>query len=271
MTSNINPRLVGSTVNLLYPRPMEIDKASQDKHEKARTERNKHVARIAASQSLKIIVVGGPGTGKTFLFKQILRDKKNSLTLTFVNALVEDLSIELNGLSDVRTLHSFARRLLGQLTKTNIRIFPTLTDVIAEDSRILAKEDFDFNRMFYDRNDGDDHMKFYSKRRLYYGEFFGHSDVIFATVKYLEEFREHIPSYDQIVVDEFQDFNQLEVSFIDLLAQKSPVLLAGDDDQALYDFKKASPEHIRRRHVDKALGYESFNLPFCSRCPRVVV
>ena len=56
-----------------------------------------------------------------------------------------------------------------------------------------------------------------------------------------------------------------------MLAEKSPILLAGDDDQALYDFKDASPEHIRERHGSEKSGYAPFSLPFCSRCTRVIV
>lgn len=37
------------------------------------------------------IVLAGPGTGKTTLFRTVLAGKANTLTLTFVNALVEDL------------------------------------------------------------------------------------------------------------------------------------------------------------------------------------
>ena len=36
---------------------------------------------------------------------------------------------------------------------------------------------------------------------------------------YYEQHPEKVPSYTQVVVDEFQDFNALEVSLIDLLAQ----------------------------------------------------
>jgi superfamily I DNA/RNA helicase len=89
-------------------------------------------------------------------------------------------------------------------------------------------------------------------------------------VKFLEKNPALIPAYDQVLVDEFQDFNLLEVSLIELLAQRSPVLIAGDDDQALYDFKQATPAHIRRLHGDGS-GYEKFNLPICSRCTRVIV
>ena len=68
-----------------------------------------------------------------------------------------------------------------------------------------------------------------------------------------------------------QDFNLLEVSLIDSLAEKSPILLAGDDDQALYDFKSASACHIRSKHGDECPDYESFELPYCSRSTRVIV
>ena len=65
---------------------------------------------------------------------------------------------------------------------------------------------------------------------------------------------------------------RLEVSLIDLLATKNPILLAGDDDQALYEsLKSASSKHIRQRHDDSASGYAPFVLPYCSRCTRVIV
>jgi len=242
-----------------------------DKYAQAKAERSRHVGNILKSGSRKKVVVAGPGTGKTFLFREVLQGKDNCITLTFVNALVEDLSLELNGLSEVRTLHGFARSFLARLTNKEIAIFPKLPEVIEEDAVTLLKKEIDFNRVFHERDDKNEHIEFYSKRKTYYGDCYGYSDVVFAAVKYLELHPEQIPSYEQILVDEFQDFNRLEVSLIDLLSQKSPILLAGDDDQALYDFKSASTEHIRSRHDDRTLGFESFNLPFCSRCTRVIV
>jgi superfamily I DNA/RNA helicase len=171
----------------------------------------------------------------------------------------------------VRTLHGYARSLLGKLLNRDIHIFSKLTYVIREDAIVLLNRDVDFSKIFHDRDDTNDDINFYAKRKKYYDDFYGHPDVIFALALCLEKRRDKIPSYQQIVVDEFQDFNELEVRFIDLLAEKSPILIAGDDDQALYDFKQASSKHIRRRHLDKNLGFESFELPFCSRCPRVIV
>src|SRR5260370_27576048 len=101
---------------------------STDNYTKASAEREKHVEDILGSTSPKKVVVAGPGTGKTHLFREILKGKTNTLTLTFVNALVEDLSLELYELSDVRTLHSFARQLLTRLWKNKeVNIFSNLT------------------------------------------------------------------------------------------------------------------------------------------------
>jgi AAA domain len=208
---------------------------SKAKYAKATLERSAHLGSILESRAKKKVVVAGPGTGKTFLFKEILRGKGSCLTLTFVNALVEDLSLELNGLSEVKTLHSFARSLIKRLTKKEIAIFPKLPEVIAEDAMTLLKEAVDFNRLFHERDDKNEGIEFYRQRKNYYGDYYGYSDIIYAVVRYLEAQRDKIPSYDQVVVDEFQDFNRLEVSLIDLLSEKSPILLAGDDDQALYD------------------------------------
>jgi hypothetical protein len=240
-----------------------------DKYEKASIERQKHVDGILASPAKKKIVVAGPGTGKTHLFKKILEGKSNTLTLSFINALIEDLSLELCGLSDVKTLHGFARSALASSGKS-VKVFPKLSTVIKEDAKILLKSDINFDRLFHTRDDENEHIKFYKKRKDYY-DHYGYADIVFAIVKIFEIKKERIPTYEQVVVDEFQDFNKLEVSLIELLAEKSPILLAGDDDQALYDFKDASPEHIRLKHGNKDSGYAPFSLPYCSRCTRVIV
>jgi len=76
--------------------------SDEERYAKARADRRAKVDAVLQSKSQKKIVVAGPGTGKTFLFKEILKDKKNSLALSFVNSLVEDLSLELCGLSEVK-------------------------------------------------------------------------------------------------------------------------------------------------------------------------
>jgi hypothetical protein len=70
-------------------------------------------------------------------------------------------------------------------------------------------------------------------------------------------------------VDEYQDFSRMETEFIAVLATRNQVLIAGDDDQALYSFKHASSRYLRALAADRT--YERFELPFCSRCTLVIV
>lgn len=242
-----------------------------DKYEEAEAERTKYVNDILSSKSDKKVVVAGPGTGKTFLFKKILNGKTKTLTLSFVNALVDDLSLELYGMSEVRTLHSFARSELSKILKKEVNIYSKLSAIIQQDFQILTGGNIEFDVLFHEREDTNPNLAFYETRRQYYA-YYGFADVIHSAVKAFEADKNSVQVYEQVLIDEFQDFNKLEVSLIDLLAEKSPILLAGDDDQALYEFlKNASAHHIRLRHGDEMPEYATFNLPFCARCPEVVV
>src|SRR5208282_6052079 len=104
----------------------DIPMNSRDKYESASLEREQSVARILASTAHKRVVVAGPGTGKTFLFRKALDGKARALTLSFINALIDDLALELYGASEVRTLHGYARSALSSATQKDIRIFPKL-------------------------------------------------------------------------------------------------------------------------------------------------
>lgn len=182
------------------------NKLHEKKHAAAKRKRQEHVDAVVASTARNNIVVAGPGTGKTYLFRKVLVGKKNTLTLTFVNALVEDLSLELFGLSEVRTLHGFARHQLKKIKGKNIRVFPKLSEVIRQDAEPLLGGNVDFDALFHNRRDGDDNIEFYRKRRVYYGHY-GFSDMVYAAVRFFEIHPDRIPSYSQVVIDEFQDFN----------------------------------------------------------------
>lgn len=233
-------------------------------------DRKKYVDSILDSDSPFKVVVAGPGTGKTFLFRKLLVHKPNSLTLTFINSLVEDLSLELGGITKVKTLHGFARSVLSKITRSSIDIFPKLSAVIKEDALILLDEEIDFDFLLYNRELRDKNFEFYKSRKDYYG-YYGYNDIIFAAVECFEKHNDSIPSYEQILIDEFQDFNKLEVALIELLSEKSPILLTGDDDQALYDFKSANTKFIRQKYDSKNSDYKSFSLPYCSRSTNVIV
>lgn len=52
--------------------------------------------------------------------------------------------------------------------------------------------------------------------------------------------------HDYILVDEFQDINPLDLAFIKAIADrnKAPLTIVGDDDQAIFEWRGATPEYI---------------------------
>ena len=224
---------------------------------------------ILNDNSNKIIILAGPGTGKSYLFKLICEKnvssgKKNNLVLTFINELVDDLSRDLYKLSDVKTLHSFA---LG-LIPGNKKIFLKLGDIIEEDYEVVNNEKIDYKYIFCNMIDEKDKLDFYSKRRKYY-DYFSPNCSVYTLIKIFENNHHKIPKYSHILIDEFQDFNKLESTLIDYLSQQNPILIVGDDDQSLYAFKYADPSDIRAKFNSDV--FKSYNLPYCSRCPQVTI
>ena len=80
-------------------------------------ERSNDSDKILNSEHPRKVVLAGPGTGKTYLFKEAIRKKKeqggqNFLAITFIGNLSDELADELAGLADTTTLHGFARGLV---------------------------------------------------------------------------------------------------------------------------------------------------------------
>ncbi len=226
--------------------------------------------RIITSSSLKKVVIAGPGTGKTYLFKQLCKHncslgKTNNLTLSFINTLVDELTDDLYGVSEVRTLHSFALRIIP---KNNRNYYSNIENTIKEDYEVINKKEVDFRKIFCNLLKEPEKLKFYSDRRKYYN-YFGPNCSVYAAIRIFEDDSDKIPQYSQILVDEYQDFNKLEARFIELLSSKSPLLVVGDDDQSLYTFKDANPKIIRDIYIGDS--FERFELPFCSRCTAVTI
>jgi superfamily I DNA/RNA helicase len=237
------------------------------------------VEAVLKSPSQKKLVIAGPGTGKTTLFKQMLKIAPGApnqrIVLTFINNLKEDLEDELGGLAQVLTLHSYCLGLLhrnpslrGSLSP-DFRCCPGLASVIAEDWQLITQEAapkfVGEMRMLSQENQ----IPFYLDRGDYY-DAVDFDDIVYRTYKGFSSGLAMPDSFDLVLIDEYQDFNALEAGIIDGFAARSPILIAGDDDQALYSqLRNASWEHIRL--LSNAGEYEVFKLPFCMRCPKVIV
>ncbi len=235
-------------------------------------DRKRYTDLIINSTARNKIVVAGAGTGKSFTFQSYLTGKEGkSLALTFINNLARDLFNDLAGIAEVHTFHGYCKSVLHKISVDGItssfRYYPQLPKLIESDALTLANQLSDLEKSIQTLTDGEE-IEFYLRRANYYNSV-GHNDSVYRVLKYFSLNPNAIPTFTQIVVDEYQDFNLLEVEFIESLALKSPVLIAGDDDQALYWFKNASADYIRKKATDGT--YEKFELPFCSRCTEVIV
>ena len=247
--------------------------SGEEYYKKFKEEADRYINEIIKSDHPKKLILAGPGAGKSALFKRICENniqngKTKNVALSFINELIVDLKKDLYGLAKVSTLHSFALQELHKISVKEQGFFMKIADVIDKDYEVINKNKTDFSKIICNLVDDLDKLEFYKKRRQYYKHFGPHCSI-YTLIKYYEEDGGKIPEFDQILIDEFQDFNKLEIKLIDLLSQKNSLLIAGDDDQSLYSFRHAYPDEIRLRY--KSNDYKNFELPFCFRCPNVIV
>lgn len=104
-------------------------------------------------------------------------------------------------------------------------------------------------------------------------------DQKYWTVIHLEKalsdkkFTTGVARYHHILVDEFQDIGPLDLNLLDLVAKinKTQLCIVGDDDQAIYEWRGASPDFILHPNKFISSKYKTHILEVNYRCPKNVV
>ena len=264
--------------------------------------------RIAASANIRVRVVAGPGTGKSFAMKRrVARLLENGiapgsiLPVTFTRVAAEDLHRELVGMG-VRgcdkiegvTLHSLALRMLMR------------NHVLGATGRVPRPlNDFELEPLICDLMDAHGGKREVKKLKMAFeaawarlqhqqpGYAPGPADANFQTdllawlrfheamligevIPQLHEYLHSNPAaterreFSHILVDEYQDLNRAEQGVIELLSDAAEVCIVGDDDQSIYSFKHAHPDGIRE-WLHANVGADDLGLDECRRCPTQVV
>jgi DNA helicase-2/ATP-dependent DNA helicase PcrA len=74
-----------------------------------------------------------------------------------------------------------------------------------------------------------------------------------------------------VIVDEFQDLNELDFRLIMLVAQQAALIVVGDDDQAIYGFRGTSPGYIIELPKLAVREVATYTLDRNYRCPVNIV
>jgi superfamily I DNA/RNA helicase len=268
---------------------------NNDEREEFR-DRNAHA--IAENSANRLLIVAGPGAGKSFLFMSRI---KNWLPLkpdssVYVSSFVRKLVIDLR--SDVaehipddqqcrvtvNTLHGLARSLLERAHGTqNLRLRPHMQIVSEVWSGMVWNDVLQFHpsltqsRFTYrsqvsqlNREEPKEDTDWKSVRATatklsHFYNALGFAEMIGLARDVVDE-RPELVTHDLWIIDEFQDFNRAEEHLIrSLTSSAEGVLVAGDDDQALYQTLKASTPDIIISYYEGG-DYANAILPYCSRC-----
>src|SRR5207302_3478978 len=106
---------------------------------------------------------------------------------------------------------------------------------------------------FYDQTVADTYDLY--QRRLFASNAVDFDDMLFLTVRILEEFPEARERWQKafryVLVDEYQDTNHAQYRFLQLMAEKHRNLFAvGDPDQSIYAFRGADIRNIMEFEAD---------------------
>jgi superfamily I DNA/RNA helicase len=275
----------------------ELDSLTTEERTKFR---NANAQNIARNTAKRILIVAGPGTGKSAIFKQRVlfwlekEPVARILALSFVRKLVADLNSDIQNdqtLSDdqksqvdVYTLHKYARSIVEQnggtrewpLTPHFRIIAQSWKDIVWDDVLLLAGQE-NGNQYSWEHFEKQLHEAQFSNstqwkrlRQTYFAlcGFYnaaGFADLILRASDALAE-NPALNQHQFFLIDEYQDFNASEQQFLERITQAAKgTLMVGDDDQVLYEkLKSGRPSLIRAVYNDT--NFVNAMLAFCGRC-----
>jgi hypothetical protein len=258
--------------------------------------RDVNATAIASSTAKKLLVVAGPGTGKSYLFLSrieywvALGGSSRIRVASFVRKLVTDLRTAIStGIAkeqqnriQVTTLHTLARSVIERSGGTSgLHLGPHIRVIDSKWAWVVwgdvlefqpeLRNDYqlaDLQRQFR-TEEYQDSGEWHALRATYNDlcSFFnavGFEYLIVLARDAVEE-QSDLVDAEFWIVDEYQDFNRSEDHLVkSLTSQALGVVLAGDDDQALYQaLKDSHPEIMAGYYADES--YANALLPFCSR------
>lgn len=213
-----------------------------------------------------MLVVGGPGSGKTtiallkarrYILGRQLDIAQKVLFLSFSNAAIRRIMESAGGILtgdiadrvDIKTYHSFTREILmshGYLTSSKRRI------------KVVPVQDADIRKAGLSEEKWEE-----EQRKIYVEEGLATFDQFAPrAVELLKRSRVirtcFCATYPLILVDEFQDTDKDQWALIQLLSEQSKIVGLGDSDQQIFEWRHGVSE-ARLEDFNKALECDRFD------------
>ncbi len=264
---------------------------------------------IAKTAHSPLLVLAGPGTGKTFtMMRRVARllsegvDPKKVLVCTFTRTAATDLKTSLAdlgvaGVEDVTatTIHALSFGILSKASVMQITgrvprpLLQFETRVMLEDLKggafggirecqnrlkafdaAWARLQSDQPGWPQDRIDKAFHAALIAWLKFHEAILIG--ELVPEMLAFLRNnpMAKVLSRFQHVLVDEYQDLNRADQALIDLLAGRSTLSVIGDENQSIYSFRFAHPEGITDFPSSHA-NTHSEPLTECRRCPKIVV
>ncbi|MBR6061882.1 MAG: UvrD-helicase domain-containing protein, partial [Spirochaetales bacterium] len=246
-------------------------------------ELNTQQSRAVMSESKRLLIIAGAGTGKTktivskmiYLTDELGISPSRILAMTFTNKAAKEMSERITVGSRthanimVKTFHSFCVYILrryGSYTDrgSDFVIYDDddssklITRIAKSHNASMHIKDISKSIEFYKQNCENvavsrpyDFTGIYDdyQNALRQSKAFDFGDLIFETIKLLrqnESVRDKIrQTYRYILIDEYQDTNQSQFELLQLLTgEDTHLTVVGDEDQSIYRFRGADISNI---------------------------
>jgi superfamily I DNA/RNA helicase len=232
--------------------------------------RDANARAVATHAADRMLIVAGPGTGKSALFKERIlfwlehNGWAKILALSFVRKLVADLVADVQNdttltdaqksQTDVCTLHKYARSIVEQNPGTTEWKFAPHFRIIGQDWKTVVWNDVllingqedsakhswkEFEKQLHD-DEFDQSAEWQDLKNDYFTlcKFYnaaGFADLILRAREALAE-NPTLNEHDFFIFDEYQDFNASEENLLEQIVDGAEAtLIVGDDDQVLYE------------------------------------
>lgn len=246
-------------------------------------------------------VLAGPGTGKSAtVIRMMLRaaeqlDRRGKL-LTFTRAATNELREKVaehpEHLATPSTVHSFSIATLlanegtsglpepirladdwewSELIRQHLKVLVDCDVRMIDRARAEMASNWESLEPAEDPDLPEDVRNRFAGIWEHHRRIFGYAllaELPFRLLRALEDHPDlNIGDWEYLVVDEYQDLNQCDLSVLRQITHRGRVLVAtGDDDQSIYSFRRAHPIGIRRFITDDYPAAADLTLTVSQRC-----